>query len=151
MESFFLLTFKASPELARGRTFSYTFEAELSRGGQRFAEKKIILVQAGRRLELDFTGLGRRAAQADTAPGSLTVVLPEGALLTVNDVAVNANGRQTFPTPPLEKGKAYSYTVKAEMLREGEVVADTRKVEVAAGKTTTVDFTTPAQALASGR
>jgi uncharacterized protein (TIGR03000 family) len=97
------------------------------------------------------TGLGRRAAQADTAPGSLTVVLPEGALLTVNDVAVNANGRQTFPTPPLEKGKAYSYTVKAEMLRDGEVVADTRKVEVAAGKTSTVDFTTPEAALASGR
>ena len=139
----------ASPELPAGRTFTYKFEAELTRDGKTFRDAKDILVQAGRRIELDFTGLDRRTASAE--PGQLEVVLPPGALLTVNDVPVNANGRQTFPTTPLEKGKPFSYTVKAELIRDGNLVRDTRRVEVAAGKTSTVDFTAPEAALASGR
>jgi uncharacterized protein (TIGR03000 family) len=133
-----------SPALVPGRTYSYTFVAELTRGGKTYTDTKEITVQAGRQSVVDFTGLGTTAkAEPESAPASVTVVLPANAKLTVNDVAVTATGKQTFQTPKLEKGKSYFYTVKAELVRDGKAVTETRRIDVAAGKEVTVDFTTP--------
>jgi uncharacterized protein (TIGR03000 family) len=129
-----------SPALEPGRTYSYTVVAELNRDGKALTETKEITVAAGRETVVDFTNLGAVAA-AETEPASVTVVLPEGAKLTVNDVVVNVNGNQTFQTPKLEKGKSYFYTVKAELTRDGRSVTETRRIDVAAGKAVTVDFT----------
>jgi uncharacterized protein (TIGR03000 family) len=136
-----------SPALVPGRTYSYTVVAELTRDGKTYTDTKDIVVQAGRQSVVDFTSLGTTAtatkAEPESAPASVTVVLPADAKLTVNDVAVSATGKQTFQTPKLEKGKSYFYTVKAEVVRDGKTVTETRRIDVAAGKEVTVDFTTP--------
>lgn len=138
-----------SPALAAGRTYSYTVVAEYTKDGKAMTESKEITVAAGRRTEVDFTKLGGSVAKVEAEPASVTVVLPDGAKLTVNDVAVTASNTQTFQTPKLEKGKSYFYTVKAEMVKGGKAVTETRKIDVAAGKAVTVDFTAPAVLTAS--
>jgi uncharacterized protein (TIGR03000 family) len=130
-----------SPALTPGHTYSYTVVAELNRDGKALSETKEITVTAGRATVVDFTNLGVAVAAVETAPANVTVIVPTGAKLTVNDVVVNVNGNQTFQTPNLEKGKNYFYTVKAELNRDGRTVADTRRIDVTAGKAVTVDFT----------
>jgi len=131
-----------SPALVAGRTYSYTFVAERMVDGKPVTETKEVNVYAGRTAMVDFSGFGTEVAKADeTATASVTVVLPENAKLTVNDVAITATGKQTFTTPKLEKGKSYFYTVKAEIVRDGKPVTETRKIDVAAGKDVTIDFT----------
>jgi uncharacterized protein (TIGR03000 family) len=133
-----------SPALIPGRSYSYTVVAEVTREGKTQTETKEILVSAGRSTVVDFSTLGTTAkAETEMAPASVTVVLPANAKLTVNDVIVNAAGKQTFQTPKLEKGKSYFYTVKAEVVRNGKPVTETRRIDVTAGKTVTVDFTNP--------
>lgn len=141
-----------SPALVPGRTYSYTFVAERTVDGKTQTETKEVTVAAGRQTTVDFSTFGTTAAvktEPETAPASVTVVLPENATLTVNDVAVTATGKQTFQTPKLEKGRSYFYTVKAEVVRDGKSVTETRRIDVAAGKEVTVDFTTPTTLTAS--
>jgi uncharacterized protein (TIGR03000 family) len=78
-----------------------------------------------------------------TEPAHVTVVLPQPARLWVNGVLVHAVGKQTFETPPLERQRRYPYTMKVELLRDGQTETDTRRVILAAGKSGTVDFTKP--------
>lgn len=80
-------------------------------------------------------------AQNTDESAKVTFVVPTGARLFVNDVAVAAQGSQTFDTPKLTQGKTYYYTVKAELNRDGQAVTDIRRIDVAAGKALTVDFT----------
>ena len=49
-----------------------------------------------------------------------------------------------FVTPELPNDKPYHYTVSARWNAGGEAVTKERKVEVAAGQTTVIDFTRPA-------
>lgn len=138
-----------SPALTAGRNYTYTVVAEFVRDGKTLTETKEISVQAGRRTEVDFSTLGTAVAKAEDAPANVTVILPEGAKLTVNDVAVNVAGNQTFQTPKLEPGKSYFYTVKADVVRNGKSVTETRRIDVAAGKSVTVDFTAASTLTAS--
>ena len=48
---------------------------------------------------------------------------------------------ETFRTPELEPGSSYTYTFKAEVVREGKTVAFTKQVKVRAGQTSEADFT----------
>ena len=70
----------------------------------------------------------------------LTVDLPPGARLFVDNQPVNAAGVKTFNTPALVKGQAYYYTVRAELVRDGKPVSETRMVIVRAGETSRVAF-----------
>ena len=138
-----------SPALVPGRSYTYTVVAEYTRDGKAMTETKEITVSAGRQTVVDFSDLGTAVATAETEPANVTVILPTGAKLTVNDVVVAASGNQTFQTPKLEKGKSYFYTVKAEVVRDGKPVTETRRVDVEAGKAITVDFTTASTLTAS--
>ena len=69
------------------------------------------------------------------------VTLPAGARLTVDDTPTQSTTAQrTFVWPPLERGKTFSYTLKAEVYRNGQPVAQTRQVTVRAGEQTNVHF-----------
>ena len=48
--------------------------------------------------------------------------------------------RRTFHTPDLEKDQAYYYEVRAEVVRDGKTVGETRKVIVKAGQVIKADF-----------
>jgi uncharacterized protein (TIGR03000 family) len=75
------------------------------------------------------------------APARVVVKLPAEAKLFVDGVACPLTSAQrSFDTPPLEPGKTYYYSLKAETNREGRSVAETKRVTVRAGQETIVEF-----------
>jgi uncharacterized protein (TIGR03000 family) len=69
------------------------------------------------------------------------VRLPEGASLFVDNVASPYKGvAYSFDTPPLEPARAYRYTVRAELTRNGQRLFSERKITFRLGDTVTIDF-----------
>jgi uncharacterized protein (TIGR03000 family) len=135
-----------TPALASGREYMYLVTAEANRDGKKVSQTKRITVRAGERTTVEFGEL-----KAAPAVARVTIVLPEKARLYVNGTAISATkGAQTFETPTLEVGRSYFYTIKADVVRDGRTVSETRRVEVAAGKDVKVDFT-PAAVLTARR
>ena len=137
-----------TPELAVGRSYTYVFTAEATRDGKKLTRTERISVTPGQKTEVDFRDLERSAAAES---GRVTVVLPAGAKLYVNEVAVPAQGKETFETPKLEKGRKFYYTVKAELVRDGRTVSESKRVSIEAGKSVTVDFTAATGVLTASR
>ena len=127
-----------TPELQPGRTYAYQVKAEALRDGKKVVLNKRILVRAGGRSNVDFSDLASVAAESEGASARVTVLLPSGTRLFVDGKAYGTTSKQSFTTPKLEKGKAYYYTVKVERTEDGK--AESRRVNVQAGKEVTVDF-----------
>lgn len=71
----------------------------------------------------------------------LIVDLPEDAKLFVDGQLMKTqSGKRTFRTPALEKGQAYFYVLRAEVVREGKVQTQTRRVIVRGGEEITASF-----------
>ncbi len=67
---------------------------------------------------------------------------PTNVQLSVEGHAIaRSAAEETFRTPELEPGSSYTYTFKAEVVREGKTVAFTKQVKVRAGQTSEADFT----------
>jgi uncharacterized protein (TIGR03000 family) len=65
----------------------------------------------------------------------LTVELPADAQLYVDNVLMKTtSAKRSFVTPPLQPGKSYFYTLKAEMVRDGQNVSVTGKVVIQPGQ-----------------
>jgi uncharacterized protein (TIGR03000 family) len=76
-----------------------------------------------------------------SAPATITVSLPAEAKLFVDDYATKSTSAlRTFVTPPLTPGKEYHYTLKAEMMKDGEKHTVTERVPVRAGGDSTVSL-----------
>ncbi|HZT83550.1 MAG TPA: TIGR03000 domain-containing protein [Gemmataceae bacterium] len=83
------------------------------------------------------------------APATIVVNLPADAQLKVDDYATaSTSGTRVFVTPALEAGKEFSYTLSAEIVRDGKKVTTTKQVTVRAGEETraTLEFPTAAVA-----
>jgi len=84
--------------------------------------------------------------------GILTVWVPNDAKVTVNGIETRSSGsRRQFVSYGLKPGLSYKYVVRAQIVRNGQVVEDTRDVVLTAGRITAVAFgfnTTPAEGLA---
>jgi uncharacterized protein (TIGR03000 family) len=75
------------------------------------------------------------------APATILVRLPSDARLTVDGTATRSTDSvRTFVSPPLQAGKDYQYTLRAEVTRDGKTVERTRDVNVRAGQTSEVNF-----------
>jgi uncharacterized protein (TIGR03000 family) len=84
------------------------------------------------------------------APATIVVTLPAEAKLTVDGNATRSTSdRRTFTTPALEAGETFVYTLRAEIIRDGQVAAQTQEVTVRGGETTNVSFTFASQGVAS--
>lgn len=59
---------------------------------------------------------------------------PQAALLIDDQPTMQRSSTRIFSTPPLEPGKTYTYTLRAELNRDGRFVSQTKKVEVRAGQ-----------------
>lgn len=81
------------------------------------------------------------------APATLIVQVPADATVTIDDSPTRSvSGTRVFVTPPLAQNTDYSYTVKAQVRRDGQVRSETRQVTVRGGEETLVTLNiAPAQ------
>jgi len=83
-----------------------------------------------------------RPAYADVA--TLVVNLPADARLTIDDyVAQSVSASRTFNSPALEQGKDFHYTLKAEVVRDGQTLSVVKEVTVRAGEVSQVSLEMP--------
>lgn len=76
-----------------------------------------------------------------SAPATIVVTLPAEAKLTFDGNVTNSTSeRRTFVTPALDTDSSYVYSVRAEVVREGRPVVETRQVTVRGGQTVQVPF-----------
>jgi uncharacterized protein (TIGR03000 family) len=78
-----------------------------------------------------------------TAPRAarITVNLPADARLWVDNVFCPlTSATRSFPTPPLEPGREFYYTLRAEVTREGQTRVQTQRITVGAGRQVNVEF-----------
>jgi uncharacterized protein (TIGR03000 family) len=72
---------------------------------------------------------------------TIVVKLPARARLTINGIPTNTtSSKRVFRSPALQRGKVYSYTLKASLRRNGQTVTARKRVSVQAGRVTTVSF-----------
>jgi uncharacterized protein (TIGR03000 family) len=79
-------------------------------------------------------------------PGAATVVvgLPANAKLWIDDFASSQTGAQRiFITPPLQKGVTFFYTLRIELVRQGQLISSTKEIKVRSGEVTMVEFGEP--------
>jgi uncharacterized protein (TIGR03000 family) len=87
------------------------------------------------------------AAPAERKPATVRATLPINAKLTIDGQATRStSGQRLFVTPPLEVGKPYSYTFRANFLRAGKTITVEQEVFVRAGQETLVSLDAPAAA-----
>jgi len=82
----------------------------------------------------------------EPAPATIVVNLPADAKLTVDgNPTTSTSAQRVFVSPALETGLEYSYTLTAEVVRDGKTETRTEKVAVRAGEETKVEinFATP--------
>jgi uncharacterized protein (TIGR03000 family) len=85
-----------------------------------------------------------------SAPATIVVSLPAEAKLTVDGNATRSTtDRRTFTTPALEAGQTFVYSLRAEIVRDGQVAEQIQEVAVRSGETTNVSFTFASQGVAS--
>jgi uncharacterized protein (TIGR03000 family) len=73
--------------------------------------------------------------------GILTVWVPYDAKVTVNGLVTKSTGsRRQFVSYGLQSGLTYKYVVKAEVVRNGQTIEDTRTVSLTAGQISAVAF-----------
>ena len=138
-----------TPILAGDKTYTYVFTAEKTIDGKKETEKKEVTVRAGKKTVVDFTKFGTEADNTTTDTAKVTVIFPSEGKLVVNDVVISIKGKQTFETPKLNPGQRYFYNVKADLVKGGKTTSETRRIDIMAGKSVTVDFSTSEIATAS--
>ena len=83
-------------------------------------------------------------------PATIVVNLPANARLIVDGTATKSTSeRRTLVTPELEAGATYVYTLRAEIVVDGETVAQVQEVNVRGGETSTVRFNFSTQTVAT--
>jgi len=85
-----------------------------------------------------------------SAPATIVVSLPAEAKLTIDGNATRStSARRVFTSPALEMGQEYVYSLRAEITRDGQIVAETQTVTVRAGAEIPVQFTMTSQGIAT--
>ena len=75
--------------------------------------------------------------------------LPADATLTFDGSPTRStSANRWFVTPPLPEGKSFTYTLKADFVREGKAITVQQKVTVRAGGVSVVSLDVPGQAVA---
>jgi uncharacterized protein (TIGR03000 family) len=86
----------------------------------------------------------------NVAPATIIVSLPAEAKLTVDgNPTTSTSARRTLITPALETANSYVYTLRAELVRDGQTLSETQQITVRGGQTTEVPFNFTSQGVAS--
>jgi uncharacterized protein (TIGR03000 family) len=77
----------------------------------------------------------------ERARGTVVVKLPADATLYAEGRPLSlTSGERTFVTPPLPTGRDYTYSFRAEYVRDGETISQSKRVAVRPGQSATVEF-----------
>ncbi|MFN4258069.1 MAG: TIGR03000 domain-containing protein [Gemmataceae bacterium] len=88
--------------------------------------------------------------EAAAASATIVVNLPANAKLSIDDQATKQTSAvRTFATPSLENGKEFAYTLKAELVRDGQTLTATKTVTVRAGQQSRVSIEFPETSVAA--
>jgi uncharacterized protein (TIGR03000 family) len=135
-----------TPPLEPGREYFYDFEVTLVRDGQNITRVQRVPIRAGAVVRLTYEDMKpsagwKRTKEAVGAPARITVRLPADARLTVDgvDCPLTSNMR-SFDTPVLVPRQEFYYTLKAEVVRDGQPISQTRRVAFRSGQRVTVSF-----------
>jgi uncharacterized protein (TIGR03000 family) len=75
----------------------------------------------------------------EAKPAVILVTVPADTKVTFNGWTSSSNSTtRRFKTPTLEPGKEYAYTLRAEVVRDGQTLVQTHQVVVRAGQETEV-------------
>jgi uncharacterized protein (TIGR03000 family) len=92
---------------------------------------------------------GKEEEAARPAPATIVVSLPLEAKLMIDEyVTTSTSATRVFTSPALERGKDFQYTLKAEIIRDGQSASTTRIVTVRAGQETRVEMQFPTTSVA---
>jgi len=81
-------------------------------------------------------------ATETAAPATIVVSLPANARLTIDgNATASTSATRTFVSPTLQFGRTYTYTLRAEVVTDGQTVAQEQTINVRAGEETRVPFT----------
>jgi uncharacterized protein (TIGR03000 family) len=84
------------------------------------------------------------------ARAKVVIEVPADAKLYIDDQLMKTTSeRREFRTPALKKGETYYYEVRAEVMRDGKPISETKKVVVRAGEEATANFKDMGSSLAS--
>jgi uncharacterized protein (TIGR03000 family) len=96
-------------------------------------------VQGGTPATTTTPATGGKTTMVTPAPATIVVNLPADAKLLIDDVATTStSATRVFSSPALERGKEYTYTLKAEVNKDGKTMTATKTVTVRAGEETRV-------------
>ena len=76
------------------------------------------------------------------APATILVTVPAGARLTIDGTPTTSTEETRYlVSPNLQPGRDYVYTLRAEVVRDGQSLAQEQRVTVRAGEEFRVPFT----------
>jgi uncharacterized protein (TIGR03000 family) len=85
-----------------------------------------------------------------SAPATIIVSLPSEAALKVDDyVTTSTSATRVFMSPKLNPGQDFSYTLTAEIVRDGKPVVASKRITVRAGEETRVSMEFPVLSVAT--
>jgi len=78
----------------------------------------------------------------DGMSAQITIASPAGTEIWINDTKVTGSGGRvyTFPTPPLERSRRYTYMIKAQWLDHEQKITQSQEVAFSAGAGVMVRF-----------
>jgi uncharacterized protein (TIGR03000 family) len=135
-----------TPPLEAGKKQVVNVEAAVVRDGKSINRVKRLTIRSGEVVRLAYKDMepdGRwsKAGETASAPAHITVRLPADARLIVHGVACPlTSDTRSFDTPALASGQKYYYLLKAEVVRNGRSIAQTRRVDFRSGEQVTVSF-----------
>jgi uncharacterized protein (TIGR03000 family) len=87
---------------------------------------------------------GGKDESSIAAPATVVVNLPADAKLRVDDyLTTSTSTSRVFVSPALTPGQDFTYTLKAEIVRDGKTVVATKQITVRAGERTNVNIEFP--------
>jgi uncharacterized protein (TIGR03000 family) len=83
------------------------------------------------------------------APATIIVNLPADAKLSIDDFQTSSTSSpRYFATPTLERGKDFTYMLKAEIQRDGRTMTTSQMVTVRAGEESRIELQFPVASVA---
>lgn len=134
-----------SRNLQPGTRYEYELRAEVVRDGQMLVRTRHVMLEAGKRANVDFEfeGTGNEKSLADAAaPASITVHVPEDARLFVMGTETQSTGPvRRFVTSRFNPGQRWEeFTIRAEVVRGGDICRLDKTVTLRTGEAREVHF-----------